>query len=250
MAKEHFRCRFCKFETSNWKEAEEHFISKHKKSIKTKVNKQKRTNKTILIKKESRKEKTGVIYKSKKRNENEILMEQRITELRINATPTECFLKDKLNLFLKTPYIFQKGFYFNRQDFFFIVDFYFPEKNLVIEVDGEYHQIKEQKEKDILREEKLKKAYKLKILRYTNNQVYTEFFKILQDIKDVKEINTTPIQSMEYPKQGKKLIQYIGKKNIKQNKGKFKCDFCPMICKTTKRLQNHIKNSHNNNNKK
>lgn len=215
MNKEHFKCRFCDYETYNWKLAEEHFINKHKK-------------KQILIKKnESVKIKKNKIEKISK---NKFLMDQRIIELKINATPAECYLKDKFKLFLnKDFFIFQKGFYFNKSDFFYIVDFFFPQKNLVIEIDGEYHQVQEQRKKDSLREEKLKRIFNLKFLRYTNEQVYNNLFKILQDINDTKNIDS---------------IKEAKIKIIKKEKVRIKCEFCPIICKSLKKLQNHIKNTH------
>lgn len=228
MVKENFKCRFCEFKTSNWWVAEEHFINKHKKS----TNKQKNSNKKVKLKKRIKKVKNILIDENKEinRNKNKILMEQRIIELIINATPSECYLKEKLDLFFKNQFIFQKGFYFNKQDFFYIADFYFPKKNLIIEVDGKYHQTKEQKDRDLLRELNLKKIYHTTIFRYTNEQICDNLFTILQDIQNLKDLNVISTQFRKHLKLTKKE--------------RFKCNFCPIVCKSLKKLQNHIKNTH------
>lgn len=87
--------------------------------------------------------------------------------LRNNQTDAE---KEMWN-FLKINF---PNFKFNRQlpvDNF-IVDFVCKKLNLIIEVDGDIHQ--NQKEKDLERDNILLFKYKLKTLRFTNEQVYNQ----------------------------------------------------------------------------
>lgn len=71
----------------------------------------------------------------------------------------------------------------------FIADFYCPLANLVIEIDGGYHQTEEQQRLDKEREERLQtKGYN--ILRFTNEQVLFDIDNVLRDItKALFDIN-------------------------------------------------------------
>lgn len=62
-----------------------------------------------------------------------------------NQTPSETKMKAILK-FMGIKYEFQKIFY--TETTFYIVDFYLPDRNIVIELDGGYHNTKEQKAKD------------------------------------------------------------------------------------------------------
>lgn len=70
-------------------------------------------------------------------------------------------------------YLFQKIIYI-RDKYgniikFFIADFYLPSYKLIVEIDGEYHNSKEQKELDINRELTIKRNYpNIRILRIEN----------------------------------------------------------------------------------
>lgn len=66
--------------------------------------------------------------------------------LEVNATYAERLLK----IFLtgKIDFEFQKIIYTDNKHFF-IADFYIPSKNLIIELDGEYHDNIKQQDKDI-----------------------------------------------------------------------------------------------------
>jgi len=230
MGKEIFNCRFCKFTTTKWKDAEDHFKAKHEKKVK----KSKKEHVEPEIKKKIEKEHVKPEIKKKtkksvpfvKRTENYYLMKSRENELKIRATPSECFLKDKFSLFFgKGSFIFQHGFFFREKNFFYIVDFFFPKKNLIIEIDGEYHEGEEQQIKDVKRESHLKRVFNIKILRYTNKQCFNDLFLILKSIQDIKSIET--------------------EKNFKiKEQNKYKCPFCSVICKRESKLKNHIKNSH------
>lgn len=66
--------------------------------------------------------------------------------LEINATYAERLLKTFLTG--KMDFEFQKIIYTDNKHFF-IADFYIPSKNLIIELDGEYHDDAKQQNKDI-----------------------------------------------------------------------------------------------------
>ena len=186
MTKEKFSCRFCSFTTSKWKEAEEHFLLRHKKKQEKQKKKIKEENENLKIKnkiKNTKKRKPKVF----KRTENYLLMKKREIFLKRKATIAEKFLKKQFySVFGKNSFFFQYGFFFSKKDKFYIADFFFPKKNLIIEIDGEYHQKEEQKEKDVYREHNLKKAFNVKILRYPNKKCFDNLFSILKDIEDIE----------------------------------------------------------------
>ena len=66
--------------------------------------------------------------------------------LEVNATYAEKLLKTFLTG--KIDFEFQKIIYTDNKHFF-IADFYIPSKNLIIELDGEYHDNAKQQNKDI-----------------------------------------------------------------------------------------------------
>ena len=66
--------------------------------------------------------------------------------LEVNATYAERLLKTFLTG--KINFEFQKIIYTDNKHFF-IADFYIPSKNLIIELDGEYHNDAKQQDKDI-----------------------------------------------------------------------------------------------------
>ena len=100
-------------------------------------------------------------------------------KLRNNPTKAEKILWDKLKRN-------QLGVKFRRQHpiYLYIADFYCHEKKLVIEVDGDYHLEKEQKENDKLREEDIK-DFGLKIVRFTNNDVLEKIDVVIEKIKQM-----------------------------------------------------------------
>jgi very-short-patch-repair endonuclease len=64
----------------------------------------------------------------------------------------------------------------------YIVDFFFRESLLIVELDGEYHFTKEQQNEDIIRQQWLaQKGYT--ILRFTNQQVLFDTDKTIETIK-------------------------------------------------------------------
>ncbi len=101
--------------------------------------------------------------------------------LRNNSTPGEINLWQEL----KTKQFY--GYDFQRQKplLNYIVDFYCAELNLIIEIDGRYHE--EIAEKDMIRTKELAE-YKLKILRFTEQEVKVDMFNVLRTIENyVKE---------------------------------------------------------------
>ena len=87
--------------------------------------------------------------------------------LEVNATYAERLLK----IFLtgKIDFEFQKIIYTDNKHFF-IADFYIPSKNLIIELDGEYHDNAKQQEKDIWRT-KILKSLGYRVIRFKNKQI-------------------------------------------------------------------------------
>jgi very-short-patch-repair endonuclease len=77
-----------------------------------------------------------------------------------------------------------RGFDFHRQKplLNYIVDFYCPELELVIEIDGQYHSWEEQSLKDTIREGELKQ-YKLTIIRFTEFEVRKQMQDVLRSIE-------------------------------------------------------------------
>lgn len=66
---------------------------------------------------------------------------------------------------------------------FYIVDLLIPEKNLIIEIDGEYHEDEEQQKKDKKREDYLRsKGYE--ILRFKNKEVEENLLNILSVLEE------------------------------------------------------------------
>ena len=69
----------------------------------------------------------------------------------------------------------------------FIIDFYCPEKKLGIELDGSYHNIKENKEYDKVRTAYLKNK-NIKIFRFWNSEVEENTERVLKKIKSVFQL--------------------------------------------------------------
>ena len=69
----------------------------------------------------------------------------------------------------------------------YIVDFYIPKKQLVIEIDGIQHLTEEHKEKDQIRDEFLK-GQGLRVLRFPNESIRKSFSDVCQIILNHVEI--------------------------------------------------------------
>ena len=96
-------------------------------------------------------------------------------ELRHEMTPTEKLLWEELRAN-------KLGIHFRRQQIIagFIVDFYCHKAALVIEVDGDIHDL--QKEDDVKRDKALSEMG-LKIVRFRNEDVIRDLPTVLEDIK-------------------------------------------------------------------
>ena len=87
--------------------------------------------------------------------------------LEVNATYAERVLKKFLTG--KIDFEFQKIIYTDNKHFF-IADFYIPSQNLIIELDGEYHDDTKQQDKDIWRT-KILQSFGYRIIRFKNKQI-------------------------------------------------------------------------------
>lgn len=77
-----------------------------------------------------------------------------------------------------------KGLKFRRQHSLgnYVVDFFCPERNLVIELDGSVHNNKKQKEYDNIRQEILT-SWGYKIIRFKNREVMFNIKEVLKKIE-------------------------------------------------------------------
>ena len=128
------------------------------------------------------------------------LLKEHARRMRNNPTEAEDFLWRQLKV---------KGLNtsFKRQCVIldYIADFYSPSANLIIEVDGGYHQTDEQQTLDEIREEKLKKQG-YRILRFTNEQVLFDIDRVLTKNKDMIENEKTPSHLGEGRGEGQILL--------------------------------------------
>ena len=107
-----------------------------------------------------------------KYNENNILLSQ---TLRKNMTKEEKHLW--YDFLKKLPFTVK------RQETIgdFIVDFYITKYNIVIEVDGRQHKMKEHEKADQERDRELSRLG-IKVLRYTNSDISCRFNEVCKDI--------------------------------------------------------------------
>jgi very-short-patch-repair endonuclease len=103
---------------------------------------------------------------------------ERAKELRKNMTPAE----------RKLWYEYLKDFQFRvfkqRPIHHFIVDFYCPRLKLVIEIDGDSHFTTQSQNYDRERTQLLN-GYGLQVVRFTNQEVLSEFESVCQKIADL-----------------------------------------------------------------
>ena len=113
----------------------------------------------------------------KKSKEKSISQKNRLylKKLRENATLAEKIVRSFL-IENNIRFIFQRGFF---KPFHRIVDFYIPRDKLVIEIDGSSHYGKE--EKDNRRDNWFIKERKIRIMRFTNEEVFNEDYKFYLD---------------------------------------------------------------------
>jgi very-short-patch-repair endonuclease len=99
--------------------------------------------------------------------------------LRKNMTEAEVMLWQRI----RRKQIDDQQFYRQKQLGKYIVDFYCPEKKLVIEVDGgQHYDMGEIVTKDEERENYLKNILKLKVIRFTNTKVMKNISSVIDKI--------------------------------------------------------------------
>ncbi len=124
---------------------------------------------------------------SLKYNKNNILLAK---NLRKNATPEENHLW--------YDFLSKYEVRFQRQKAIddFIADFYCDKANLIIEIDGSQHYTGIGRRKDEFRTEKLK-GYDLKIIRFTNMQIRTNFRGVCEYIDTIVKASIREQQGIE-----------------------------------------------------
>ena len=127
------------------------------------------------------------------------LIFKRAEELRKNMTSAE-------SIIWKHLHINEWNLKFRRQHPIsnFIVDFYCHALKLVIEIDGDIHDLEETKKNDILREKALS-SLGLKILRFNNEMVYKSSKEVLQKIDETIDV----LQSSPLGDGGKQTLYVI-----------------------------------------
>lgn len=116
---------------------------------------------------------------------NKPILKERRKALRNNATKAEKLLWK----ILQSSAV--EGRKFRRQHSigYYIVDFYCPEERLILEIDGDVHDVDFVKEHDIEREEHLKEM-DFKVLRIRNEEIFENSDKVVEKIK--QRFSTTP----------------------------------------------------------
>ena len=106
-------------------------------------------------------------------------LKQYSRELRNNMTDAERLLWAKV----RNRQI--KGYQFYRQKIIgnFIVDFYCPKANLIIEIDGGQHYSDEAKQKDVSRDDFLKSSG-LRVFRFSDRDVFENLNGVIEKIWD------------------------------------------------------------------
>ena len=120
--------------------------------------------------------------KSYKEESKENIAEYYKHILEVNATYAERLFKTFLTG--KIDFEFQKIIYTDNKHFF-IADFYIPSKNLIIELDEEYHDNIKQRDKDIWRTQLLH-SLGYRVIRFKNKQIIEsrDLFWVLNIIKN------------------------------------------------------------------
>jgi len=108
--------------------------------------------------------------------------------LRNNMTEAEKIVWDKL----KNRNVFKARFRRQHPIGIFIVDFYCHEFKLAIEIDGEIHLKNEVIEYDDGRSHDIEK-FGIKILRFTNNEVFSDLKKIIEEIHKTIAVFEPPL---------------------------------------------------------
>jgi very-short-patch-repair endonuclease len=99
-------------------------------------------------------------------------------DLRNNSTLGEVILWKKL----KGKQLYGYDFHRQKPLLEYIVDFYCAELNLVIEIDGKYHEQENFYSKDVLRQKNMEQ-YDLHFLRFTEKEIRTQLLNVLGAIE-------------------------------------------------------------------
>ena len=97
-----------------------------------------------------------------------------VAQRKQRATPAENLFCSYLAT-LGLPYRFQQGFY---TPYYRIADFYLPDLNLIIEIDGPYHDVDE----DLRHDAWFEQVRGIKTLRLTNDQVLGSEFQMIKEL--------------------------------------------------------------------
>ena len=89
----------------------------------------------------------------------------------------------------------------------YIVDFVCLDKKLIIEVDGGYHNTKEQTELDNLRTLELEQKHLFKVIRFQNDEVKFGISKVVSKIKEELDARKSIIESKEFNSEETNSIQ-------------------------------------------
>lgn len=109
-------------------------------------------------------------------------------KLENEATKQERILKKALSE-LEIEFVFQKVFRVNQK--FYICDFYLPELNLVVELDGIQHSTKKGRRKDKTRTKWLKANFDIKVIRFKNSEIKNikSFEKVIEYVDYILTYN-------------------------------------------------------------
>ena len=127
---------------------------------------------------------------SNRSNQLKYLSKQAKRKLIKKSTHAEDKFRDYLSKFPDTPFEFQKEIFVKDKEGnvidFYIADFYVADYNLIIELDGDYHDKDEQIEKDVEREETLTSMgyHILRIdnyLAYNNDALYNKIKSFVKE---------------------------------------------------------------------
>lgn len=173
---------------SQWLMENKKVVEKRKKSSKEKkkrVNVKKKREKKVPIDKSklSTKELASLYQKENKKRttRSERIMEQLLNKFKISNEKQKIF------------------FYGEKEEYFYLADFYLPDLGIVIEVDGKYHNTPEQQKRDFYKDEHYTKTLKLKLLRITNEKLSSTRHKALKTLI-LQLSNDSPAGSSVYLK--------------------------------------------------
>jgi very-short-patch-repair endonuclease len=117
---------------------------------------------------------------------------QRAKELRRDMTPTEKILWHELRAN-------KLGIHFRRQQIIagFVVDFYCHQAALVVEVDGDIHDLQQDED---ARREKVLRELGLRIIRFRNEDVIKDLFAVVGKLKELLQFDSLIKQARQQAK--------------------------------------------------